>query len=345
MTDGGAESSSEGQDRQDTGRVDRPARARARVGACDLLEPGIRGTAGRFRRRRRHFPRELSKSPPASRPARRKIRSRWSRRSPKPRPVDEVGKVDREEAGRHRHRAAAAAEARGKAGREEARPAETGRRGQAEGRAEADEKKPDPPRSIRSRSHQEGRGRSRRRSRSGRKTDAAAAANRRRSAPSISRRSPPCSTSGSDAARGDRRSPEFQRALGASKRKAADNSATWGAMFKRRSFAAGTCPMTESTRNVRGRSRYLAQARWHARRHRRSFRTCAAPLPYLRSLSGERAARDRRMPAVHFLPAEHYDAWKFIPTTFRPKRHALEMSSIGRVSSLTERSMRKCRCA
>ena len=37
------------------------------------------------------------------------------------------------------------AEGRGKAGREEARSAEAGRREQAEGRAEADEKKPEPP--------------------------------------------------------------------------------------------------------------------------------------------------------------------------------------------------------
>ena len=57
-------------------------------------------------------------------------------------PVDDaVGKITEKAAGRHRHHAAAATQARRKAGREKTRSAEAGGRSQAEGRAEAGREK------------------------------------------------------------------------------------------------------------------------------------------------------------------------------------------------------------
>ena len=138
----------------------------------------------------------------------------------------------REGAGGDRNRAAAAAEGRGKAGREKARSAEGGR-GQAEGRTEAGREEAGSAQGRSDRgSHEEGR------------EEAAAEAasrppsrrepqSRRRSAPSTRRRSQPCSTS---AIRRGRRSTgetlNSNAALGLAKGKAADNSATWGALFK-----------------------------------------------------------------------------------------------------------------
>ena len=112
-------------------------------------------------------------------------------------PVDDVvGKITRKAAGSNRHRAAAAAEGRGKASREEARSAEAGRREQAEGRTKADREEAGSAQGRSDRgSLEEGReeaaaeatGAGRRRPRSHR--------SRRPNVSSTSPRSPPCSTS------------------------------------------------------------------------------------------------------------------------------------------------------
>ena len=206
----------------------------------------------------------------------------------------------REAAGRDRHRAAAAAEGRGKAGREEARSAEAGRRAQAEGRAEADREEAGSAEGRSDRGSAE----------EGREEAAAEAAGPRRAKPP----EPPKPKAERDfdqskiAALLDKRDPTRQAvagdtlnsnaALGLAKGKAADNSATWGAMFK----AAGRALLEEALwrargAEARGRFQHPSEARRHAGRHA-GRRTARRRPPMLRVYQESALARDHRVPAV-----------------------------------------------
>ena len=86
-------------------------------------------------------------------------------------------------------------------------------------------------------------------------------------------------------------------ALGLSKGKAADNSATWGAMFKDpgRALLEETLWRSRKPESA-DRFRYQAETRWHAGSDAGSAGNAGNALSS--RLSGERAARDHRMPAL-----------------------------------------------